>query len=123
MTPARGTWVREARTPPRITASAPGITNPTKSAVSAAARKKTVPTAHGPGIEKNRETNRSSTDVGAVRRLPATEGGTTSLDETLDAQAFFVGRSAAKTGVGGRGGVLEVVHGKRLQESCFQRPT
>src|SRR6266540_275383 len=62
MTPARGTWVREARTPPRITASSPGITNPTKSAVSAAARKKTAPTAHGPGIEKKSEMSRSSTD-------------------------------------------------------------
>src|SRR5262245_41928212 len=75
-----------------MTVTSPGMTNPMKSAVSAAARRNTAPIASGAGIDRKAWSNLSSMSVArpgtsSPRRLPAVVRGVTFPDRNERAAA------------------------------------
>src|SRR5258706_6629531 len=89
-TAGSGTWAREARTPPRMTVSSPGMTKPRKRAVSPAESRKTAATTQKAGIERKALSSRSSIALYPALRgpdLPAMVGGMAFLHRNKRAAA------------------------------------
>src|SRR5258706_4391627 len=85
-----GTWARAARTPPRMTVSSPGMSNPRKRPVAPAESRKTVAATQNAGIERKALSSRSSIALYPALRvpdLPAMVGGMAFLHRNKRAAA------------------------------------